>query len=170
MESVGTFHSTQNSGNFSWYIEWNGPFWFGPTWIFGTSFEGGPLWPVWSFQPVGRKCPSPFDKIMLSPVVLFWILLIKNNNQTRGGLDQVCADVSFHWACEISKISNQNFLLNGKHPVFCYRPVRLMYFTQLFYASENHFWGKQKQLFCSLFPKWLSTDKVKNLQLVPSTC
>ena len=25
------------------YIKWNGPFWFGPTGIFGTSFEGGSL-------------------------------------------------------------------------------------------------------------------------------
>ena len=39
----GAFHSTQNSGNFGWYIKWNGPFRFGPTGIFGTSFEGGPL-------------------------------------------------------------------------------------------------------------------------------
>ena len=40
---LGAFHSTQNSGNFGWYIKWNGPFRFGPTGIFGTSFEGGPL-------------------------------------------------------------------------------------------------------------------------------
>ena len=31
-----------NSGNFGWYIKWNGPFRLGPTGIFGTSFEGGP--------------------------------------------------------------------------------------------------------------------------------
>jgi len=35
----GAFHSTQNSGNFSWYIKCNGPFRFGPTGIFGTSFD-----------------------------------------------------------------------------------------------------------------------------------
>ena len=46
MERVGAFYSTQNSRNFGWYIKWNGPFWFGPAEIFGTSFEGGPLWPV----------------------------------------------------------------------------------------------------------------------------
>ena len=50
----GAFHSTQNSGNFGWYIKWNGPFRFVPTGIFGTSFEGGPPWPVWSFRSVGR--------------------------------------------------------------------------------------------------------------------
>ena len=38
----GAFHSTQNSGNSGWFIKWNGPFRFGPTGIFGTSFEGGP--------------------------------------------------------------------------------------------------------------------------------
>ena len=38
----GAFHSTQNSGNFGWFIKWNGPFRFGPTGTFGTSFEGGP--------------------------------------------------------------------------------------------------------------------------------
>ena len=43
IELGGAFHSTQNSGNFGWYIKWNGPFRFGPTGIFGTSFEGGPL-------------------------------------------------------------------------------------------------------------------------------
>ena len=31
-------------------MKWNGPFRFGPTGIFRTSFEGGPLWPVWSFR------------------------------------------------------------------------------------------------------------------------
>ena len=61
----GAFHSIQNSGHFGWYIKWNGPFRFGPTEIFGTSFEGGPLWPVWSFQSVRPKCPFPFDKIVV---------------------------------------------------------------------------------------------------------
>ena len=42
-EARGAFHSTQNSGNFGWYIKWNGPFWFGQTGIFGTSLKGGPL-------------------------------------------------------------------------------------------------------------------------------
>ena len=42
-KALGAFHSTKNSGNFGCYIKWNGPFRFGPTGIFGTSFEGGPL-------------------------------------------------------------------------------------------------------------------------------
>ena len=61
----GAFHSIQNSEHFGWYIKWNGPFRFGPTEIFGTSFEGGPLWLVWSFQSVRPKCPFPFDKIVV---------------------------------------------------------------------------------------------------------
>ena len=65
-ERGGAFHSTQNwnSGNFGWYIRWNKPLRFGSTGIFGTSFEGGPLWPVWSFRSVGPKCFFPFDKIV----------------------------------------------------------------------------------------------------------
>ena len=68
--SRGAFHSTQSSGNFGWYIKWNGPFRFGLTGIFGTSFEGSPLWPD---QP---KCPFPFDKIV-PPVPLICILLTR---------------------------------------------------------------------------------------------
>ena len=68
----GAFHSTQNSGNFGWFIKWNGPFLFGPTGIFGTSFEGGPLWPVWSFRSVGPKCPFPFAKIDIPSTALFY--------------------------------------------------------------------------------------------------
>ena len=40
---MGAFHSTQNSGNYRWYIKWNGPFRLGPNEIFGTSLEGGPV-------------------------------------------------------------------------------------------------------------------------------
>ena len=68
--SRGAFHSTQSSGNFGWYIKWNGPFRFGLTGIFGTSFEGSPLWPD---QP---KCPFPFDKIV-PPIPLICILLTR---------------------------------------------------------------------------------------------
>ena len=65
-------------------------FWFGLTGLFGTSFEGGPLWPVWSFQSVGPKCPFPFDKIVISSTALLYPAH-KNNNQTWGGLGRVCA-------------------------------------------------------------------------------
>ena len=36
-------------------IKWNRPFRFGPTGMFGTTFEGGLPWPVWSFRSVGPK-------------------------------------------------------------------------------------------------------------------
>ena len=52
-------------------IKWNGPFRFGPTAIFGTSFKGGPLWPVGSFWSVGPKCPFPCDKIVVPSTALF---------------------------------------------------------------------------------------------------
>ena len=86
----GAFHSSQNSRNFGWYITSNGPFRFGPTAIFLTSFKGGPLWPVWSFRSVGPKCPFPFDKIVVPRIALLYPTY-KTNNQTRGGLGRVCA-------------------------------------------------------------------------------
>ena len=66
-------------------IKWNGPFWFGPTGIFGTSFEVGPLRPVWSFRSVGPKCPFPFGKIVVPSTALLYHAN-KNNNQTHDGL------------------------------------------------------------------------------------
>ena len=82
---MGAFHSTQHSGNFGWYIKWNGPFRFGPTGIFGTSFEG--LWPDRLSRSVGPKWPFPFNKIVVpSTVLLYSTLTNKNNNQTRGSL------------------------------------------------------------------------------------
>ena len=66
------FHSTQNSGNFGWYIKWKGPFRFGLTELLGTSFEGGPLWPFgrWYWN-------VPFLTKLSSPVPLFCILLTR---------------------------------------------------------------------------------------------
>ena len=55
----------------------------------GTSFKGGPLWPVCSFLSVGPKCPFPFDKIVVHSAALLHPAY-KNNNQTRGGLGRVC--------------------------------------------------------------------------------
>ena len=48
------------------HIKWNGPFRFGPTGIFDTSFEASLFWPVWSFWLVGPKCPFPFHLIHYS--------------------------------------------------------------------------------------------------------
>ena len=59
--SVGAFHSTQNSENFGWYIHWNGPLRFGPTgiWRCMVHFDRSSFWSV------GKKCPFPFDQIVL---------------------------------------------------------------------------------------------------------
>ena len=93
-------------GNFGRYIKWNEPFRFSPTGIFGTSFEGGPVWPVWSVRP---KCPFLFDKIVVPSTALLYPAY-RNNNQTRGGLCQVWATgIPFDWTREISEISNRNF-------------------------------------------------------------
>ena len=101
-----TFHSTQKSANFGWYIKWNGPFRFGPTRIFGTSFEGGPLWPLWSFRSAGPKCPFPFEKIVVPSATLF-CPAYKNNNQTE------CTVPLGMWNFQNFR---PKFLLSGERP------------------------------------------------------
>ena len=94
----GAFHSTQKSGNFGWFIKWNGPFRFGPTGIFGTSFEGDPLWPVWSFRSVGPKCRFPFAKIVVPSTALFYPAFLQEQvvyvftfgGAKRSGSDREC--------------------------------------------------------------------------------
>ena len=71
-------------------IKWNRIFRFGPTGIFGTTLQGGPLWPVRLPRSVGPKCPFPFDKIVVPSTALLYPAY-KSNNQTRGGLGRVCA-------------------------------------------------------------------------------
>ena len=39
----GLFPFSPKSQKFRLEIKWNGPFWYGPTGIFGTTFEGAPL-------------------------------------------------------------------------------------------------------------------------------
>ena len=90
----GTFHSTQNSGNFGWYIKSNRPFRFGLTRIFRT-VSGGPLWLVRSFRSLGPKSPFQFDKIVV-PSTSFLFPAYENNNQTHGGLGWVCATGMYH--------------------------------------------------------------------------
>ena len=90
LNTWGAFHSTQNSGNFGWYIKWKGPFRFSPTVIFGTSFECGPLCPVRLSLSVGPKCPFPFDKIVV-PSTAHLYPAYKNNNQTPRSLGRVWA-------------------------------------------------------------------------------
>ena len=72
MESVGAFHSTQNSGNFGWYIKINGTGHFGLVQLeylilalkvvhFDRSDH---------FSWSKRKCSSPFDKIVVPSTAL----------------------------------------------------------------------------------------------------
>ena len=53
-------------------IKWNRIFRFGPTGIFGTTLQGGPLWPVRLPRSVGPKCPFPFDKIVVPSTALLY--------------------------------------------------------------------------------------------------
>ena len=57
-------------------IKWNGPFRFGPTAIFGTRFEGGPLCRSAHFGRSDRNLPFHLTKL-LTPVPLFCILLMR---------------------------------------------------------------------------------------------
>ena len=100
----GTFHSTQNSGNFGWYIKSNRPFRFGLTRILNgppetvlnfRTVSGGPLWLVRSFRSLGPKSPFQFDKIVV-PSTSFLFPAYENNNQTHGGLGWVCATGMYH--------------------------------------------------------------------------
>ena len=59
----GRFPFNPKFRKFRWFIRWNGPFRFGPTGTFGTSFEGGPQWSVWLFRSVEPKCAFSFAKI-----------------------------------------------------------------------------------------------------------
>ena len=86
-------------------IKWNGSFWFGPTGIFGTTFDRSA-----HFRQIGLKGPFPFDKIIV-PSATFLHPSYKNNIQTRGGLGPVCA-TGMHRSMDsighgISKLSRQ---------------------------------------------------------------
>ena len=78
-KSLGAFHSAQKFRKFRLEIKWNGPFWFGPTRIFGNAFEAGSLWLVQLFRSIEQKCPLPFGKIIVPStcVPLFCILLAR---------------------------------------------------------------------------------------------
>ena len=69
VDSMGAFHSTQNSGNFGWYDKWNGPF---------LEYSGPGLKVVLFDRPgylgrSDRNVPFHLTKL-LSPVPLFCIL------------------------------------------------------------------------------------------------
>ena len=83
--------------------------WFGPTGIFETSFEGGPLCLVGLSRSVGQKCLFSFDKIA-APSTALLSPAYKINNQTRGGLGRVCATTPLHVHVEFLKFLTRIFL------------------------------------------------------------
>ena len=95
---------------------------FRPTRILGTSFEGGPLWLVWSytFRSVGSKCPFPFKKIVVLTIV-FLYPAYKRNNQTCGGLGRVCTTGVYLPLSPWNLLNfKPEFLLNGECPMLLF--------------------------------------------------
>ena len=142
-KSMGAFHATQKSGNFSWHIKWNQPFWFGPTRILGSSFEGGPLWLVWSFQFVGPKCPFPFDKIVSPQYRSFVSCILLTRTITKcavawvGSVQPECTIPLGTWNFRNFKLE---FLLNGKFPYsHCYNQFQIQIFIPACLMSSNFF-------------------------------
>ena len=91
--TLGAFHSTQNSGNFGWYIKWNGHFWFGPTGVFGPAFKVVHFDRSGYFGRSDRNVSFHLTKL-LSPVPLFCILLTRTITKRAvawvGSMQQEC--------------------------------------------------------------------------------
>ena len=116
----GTFHWTQNSGNFGWFIKINGIDYFGLVW---PEYSEPALMVVhfdWSghFGWSDQKVPFHLTKL-LSPVPLFCILL------TRTITKRIVAWVrSVQPECTVPlgtwnfRNFKPDFLLNGKRPNF----------------------------------------------------
>ena len=91
-----TFHSTQKSGNFGWYVKWTDHFG-----LVRPEYSG-PALKVVHFDHSGlfgrpdQNVPFHLRKL-LSPVPLFFVLLTRTITKQN---------VPFHWACGISKISD----------------------------------------------------------------
>ena len=113
----GALSIQPNICNFWLEIKWNEPFRFGPTGIFGTTFEGGSLWPVHSFQSVRPKSPFHLTKL-LSPVPLFCILLAAGTISKHAVAWN--GSVKPEWTVPLVTWNFRNFkpkfLLNGKRP------------------------------------------------------
>ena len=91
----------------SWLeIKWNRPlFRFGPT---------GPLWLIWSFRSVRRKCSFPFHNCCPVSTALLYPAY-QYNKQTRGGLGQVCATGMYRSIGQVEFPKFQTgIFLNGK--------------------------------------------------------
>ena len=60
--------------------------------IFLTTFEGGPLWPVWSFRSVGLNVPFYLTKLLSQVPPLHPSASCLQVDPTRSGLDLVRAN------------------------------------------------------------------------------
>ena len=111
----GAFQISPNIRKFWLEIKWNEPFRIGPTGIFGTTFEGGSLWPVHSFRSVLPKSPFHLAK-WLSPVPLFCILLAAGTITKHAVAWN--GSVKPEWTVPLGTWNFRNFkakfLLNGK--------------------------------------------------------
>ena len=114
--SFNHFYSKHGERN----ITWNGPFQFHLTGIFGTCFEGGPLWSVRLSRSVGRNVPFHLTKLS-SPVLLFCILLTATiTKRAVAWVGSVQPECPAEGTVPLSTWNFQNFkpefLLNGKRP------------------------------------------------------
>ena len=103
----GSFPFSPKFRTFQFEIKiWNGPFRFGPTSIFGTTFEDGLHWdrPV-HFCRSYRNVPFHLTKL-LSTVPLPWVLLTITITKRAGGLGRVCATGMY---CSIRLVKCPNF-------------------------------------------------------------
>ena len=64
--------------NFGWYIKWNEPFPFGPTGIFGTSFEDHFDQSGNFGRSVGPKYHCPFAEIVVPSTALLYSAFTNN--------------------------------------------------------------------------------------------
>ena len=112
---LGRFPFSPNIRKFWTEIKWNEPFRFAPTGIFGTTFEGGSVWPVHSFKSVRPRSPFHLAKLW-SPVSLFYILLAAGTISKHAVAWN--GSVKPEWTVPLVTWNFRNFkpkfLLNGK--------------------------------------------------------
>ena len=101
-------------------IKWNGSFWFGPTGIFGTTFDRSA-----HFRQIGLKGPFPFDKIIV-PSVTFLHPSYKNwiSKRAVAWVRSGQLECTVPWTPLGMEFPNFRgkpaFLLKGKHPmIYC---------------------------------------------------
>ena len=111
-------------------MEWTISVCTGQTGIFGTGFEDGPFWLVWSFWSVGLKCPFSISQNCCSQNRSFVSCLQEQwaNMQWLGS--GLCNWNVHNCTVPLGTWNFRNFkpefLLNGKHPEFSLKnPIRI---------------------------------------------